>query len=87
MTPQDIEAELSYAYLHAVASRAGVACQAVTRTHDNLGIDAMLCMAADFGEGAVLTEVALHIQLKATTKRPTRRHDGRLGYFLADVAQ
>lgn len=42
MTPQDIEASLSYAYLHAVASHTGVACQEANRAHDNLGIDASL---------------------------------------------
>jgi hypothetical protein len=85
MTPQDIEAELSYAYLHAVASRAGIACQAATRTHDNLGTDAMLSVVRDFGEGAVLTDLSIQVQLKATKKPPVRK-DGRLSYFLREVA-
>lgn len=36
----DIEAELSYAYLHAVASKAAVCCKAGNRHDDNAGIDA-----------------------------------------------
>jgi hypothetical protein len=86
MQLQDIEAELSYAYLHAVASRAGVACQASTRCHDNLGIDAKLSIVRDFGPRAVWSEVTLNVQLKATTEAPSRK-DGRLSYYLRPVAE
>jgi len=86
LTPQDVEAELSYAYLHAVASQAGIACQSANRTHDGLGIDATLSARQDFGPGAVLTELSVHIQLKATVRPPARR-DGRLSYFLHDKRQ
>jgi len=86
MESQDIEAELSYAYLHAVAASAGIACQAATRTHDNLGIDAKLSVRRDFGPRAAWTEVTLHVQLKATTTTPTCK-DGRLSYFLRPVAE
>jgi Domain of unknown function (DUF4365) len=86
MTPGDIEAELSYAYLHAVAARAGVACQQATRTHDNLGIDACLSISKTFA-GTRLTDVSINMQLKATTKPPSerKRWEGRLSYFLGDV--
>ena len=84
MTPQNIEAELSYAYLHAVAARAGIACDAARRAHDNLGIDAMLSVVDDFGPKAVMTEVTLHIQLKATSKK-TALKSGRRSYFLKEV--
>lgn len=83
MTNNDIEAELSYAYLHAVASRAGVACQVAGRSHDNLGIDATLSVVRDFGEGASLTDISIHVQLKATTREPAVK-DGRLSFFLKD---
>ena len=86
MEPQDIEAELSYAYIHAVAASAGIACQASTRTHDNLGIDAKLSVRRDFGPRATWTEVTLHVQLKATTTAPVRK-DGRLSYFLRPLAE
>lgn len=86
MTTQDIEAELSYAYLHAVASHAGIACQSATRTHDGLGIDATLSTCQDFGPGAVLTELSFNVQLKATVRPPAQR-DGRLSYFVKDNEQ
>jgi len=87
LRPNDIEAELSYAYLHAVASHAGVACQCSTRPHDNLGIDAYLTLRKDFGDGALLTDVTLHLQLKATTTPPAegRSRAGRPSYFLKGV--
>jgi hypothetical protein len=84
MTPQDIEAELSYAYLHAVAAHAGIACMAAGRAHDNAGIDATLHLVHDFGPGAVLTEISLHIQLKATTKPSSSSKKG-WSYFLSNV--
>lgn len=84
MTPQDVEAQLSYAYLHAVASHAGVACQEANRAHDNQGIDATLSLRRDFGGDAVLTDISLHIQLKATVKVPAEKEDA-LAYFLSSV--
>jgi len=68
MSSQDKESELSYAYLHAVASSVGAACQQTTRTRDNLGIDATLSLVHDFGARAVFTDLGLNVQLKATTK-------------------
>ena len=41
LSPPNIESELSYAYLHAVASKAGMACNAGSRHEDNNGIDAV----------------------------------------------
>jgi hypothetical protein len=37
LTEQNIEAELSYAYLHAVASRAGFSCEYTPRHADAAG--------------------------------------------------
>jgi len=76
MSPQDRESELSYAYLHAVASSAGAACQQTTRTHDNLGIDAALSLTHDFGARAVFTEMNLNVQLKATRKQTATTASG-----------
>lgn len=81
MTENDVEAELSYAYVHAIAAKAGVACQCTTRTADNMGIDASLHIVKDFGEGATLTELSINLQLKATVAKPSLR-DGRLSYSL-----
>jgi hypothetical protein len=86
LTQADIEAQLSYAYLHAVASHAGVACQEATRARDNAGIDATLHWIHDFGPAAKLTEISLHIQLKATVQTPAQS-DGKLSYFLRETEQ
>jgi len=83
MTQQDIEAELSYAYLHAVASRAGVACQYCSRTFDSAGVDAELLAVQDFGPDA-LTDIAIHVQMKATVATPSER-EGQLAYFIDGI--
>src|SRR5438067_7292429 len=83
MTQQDIEAELSYAYLHAVASAAGVACQYCSRTFDSAGVDAQLKVIRDFGPEAY-TELTVELQIKATVKQPATVGN-RLSYFLADL--
>ena len=77
----DIESELSYAYLHAVAARAGMACRSATRLEDNAGIDATLTAWGPFPGSGPTTEVDLKIQLKATVAAPA--DDGHsLSYFL-----
>jgi len=81
MITQDREAELSYAYLHAVAAKAGVACMDANRAHDNAGIDATLHLVKDFGPQALLSEISLHVQLKATIKKPAVRKDGPFRTF------
>lgn len=66
----DIESELSYAYLHAVASRAGMGCVVSNRHADNNGIDARLTAWGNFADNAYLTEVDINVQLKATIGDP-----------------
>jgi hypothetical protein len=66
----DIEAELSYAFLHAVASQSQATCTVAPRLSDNRGIDAQLTSWGPFVEGAK-TEVDLKVQLKATIAEPT----------------
>ena len=70
LSSNDIEAELSYAYLHAVAAHAGVNCKVGSRHDDNAGIDAELTGWGPFPEGGYLEEVDLKVQLKATIKSP-----------------
>jgi hypothetical protein len=48
LTEQDIEEQLSYAYLHAVASRAGAGCEVKGRLADARGIDAQLTVWGEF---------------------------------------
>jgi hypothetical protein len=84
LSPPNIESELSYAYLHAVASKAGMACRESNRHEDNNGIDAMLTAWGPFPNGGYLTEVDIKVQLKATFASPS--DDGaNLGYFLKEV--
>jgi hypothetical protein len=86
LSPPNIESELSYAYLHAVASKAGMACSVASRHEDNNGIDATLTAWAPFDNGGYLTEVDIKVQLKATVGIPA--DDGtRLSYFLSGVSR
>lgn len=65
----DVEAELSYAFLHAVAAQAKATCTVSNRLSDNRGIDAQLTCWGLNGGGK--TEVDLKVQLKATVALPT----------------
>jgi hypothetical protein len=81
LTDTDIESELSYAYLHAVVSHVGAACQISTRSLDGNGIDASITAWAPFKDGGYLDEVTLHVQLKATRLEvPIAK--GRISYFV-----
>jgi hypothetical protein len=82
LTEQNIESELSYAYLHAVATRAGFACEYAGRHLDGAGVDATLyedgrLLAPD----SVLQAFALHVQLKATRVPPVEQA-GRFSFSL-----
>lgn len=72
LSPPNIESELSYAYLHAVASKAGMACSGGNRHEDNNGIDATLTAWGPFNNGGYLTEVDIKVQLKAHSQRSYR---------------
>jgi hypothetical protein len=82
LTGQNIEAELSYAYLHAVATRCGFGCEYTTRHMDNAAVDAIVreddrFLAAD----SILSSFEVHVQLKATFQRLPEA-DGRWSYRL-----
>jgi hypothetical protein len=81
LTPQNIESELSYAYLHAVASRAGFECTVAGRHSDGAGIDAVLRVRERFGDNSFLTNFTIDIQLKATVADPPLRN-GRYSFPL-----
>jgi Domain of unknown function (DUF4365) len=85
LTIQNIESELSYAYLHAVASRAGINCQVLNRHSDNDGVDAQLEYQAPI-PGAYISDVIIKVQLKATKLTPleTTTH---YSYFFGGKAQ
>jgi hypothetical protein len=84
LSPPNIESELSYAYLHAVASHAGMACSVGSRHEDNNGIDAILTAWAPFANGGYLTEVTIKVQLKATICLPAD-DGGNISHFLRGV--
>lgn len=73
----NVESELSYAYLHAVASKAGMSCRDGNRHEDNHGIDAQLTAWLPYVDAHTLTEVDIKVQLKATIAEP---HDDGLNY-------
>jgi hypothetical protein len=66
LADNDVKCELSYAYLHAVAAKAGCECQVAGRLSDHLGIDARLHVNENFGPEAVI-RFTLDVQLKATS--------------------
>ena len=75
LSPPNIESELSYAYLHAVASRAGMSCRDGNRHEDNNGVDAILTAWLPFVNAETLIEVDLKVQLKATITEPDKDAD------------
>src|SRR5215471_2663408 len=84
LTDNDIRAELSYAYLHAVAARAGFGCECAGRHTDNAGVDAYVRVKERLSTAAVHTNFPFEIQLKATSKSAAQE-GGRLSYWLEDV--
>jgi len=80
----EIESELSYAYLHTVASNAGMTCSLSTRQVDNLGIDATIRAKGLFSPTSLLRDVTLDIQLKATSDAYTIV-DKRIAYFFKGI--
>ena len=85
LTPQNLESELSYAYVHAVASRAGWDCQPTTRHADARCVDVRLLTEVEPEQGVLRTDVALNLQLKATRQRPAE-HDGWMSFWLDDIS-
>ncbi|MBO0698297.1 MAG: DUF4365 domain-containing protein [Zavarzinella sp.] len=70
LSEANIEAELSYAYLHAVASKAGFACEYTTRHMDSAAIDAIVREDGRFlADDSAWSCFEAHFQLKATYQR------------------
>lgn len=83
---QDIEAELSYAYLHAVSAAAGFECCVAERIADKDGIDARVHAYNEPGDGGRLTDFSIAVQLKASYAE-LPESDGRISYGSLKVAQ
>lgn len=82
LTEQNIEAELSYAYLHAVASKAGFSCEVTNRHMDSVAVDAIVREDGRFlADDSVLSSFDVHFQLKATYKALTEI-EGRWSFAL-----
>lgn len=84
LTPENIEAELCYAYVHAVAASAGVECIVSGRHSDNRGVDARLVSWQPFPEEQLSDSVQIEVQLKATTAAPVIVDDA-YAYALRDI--
>jgi hypothetical protein len=83
LTTQNIEAELSYAYLHAVATHAGFSCTYSDRHLDGAGIDAIVREdGRRLAPDSILTAIDLHVQLKATYHAPVEQ-SGKFSYSLS----
>lgn len=70
LSAENVESELSYAYLHAVAAHAKVGCEVAGRHDDNAGVDAKLTGWGPFPGGGYRNEVDIKVQLKATKQQP-----------------
>ena len=66
MTENEQKQQLSIAYVHAVAARAGYACQVINI--DNDSIDVQLAARGFVHEKAVLRSPKIDVQLKATSQ-------------------
>ena len=81
LTDQNAESELSYAYLHAIASRGRIICEYTGRHTDDAGVDVVLRVKGRLAPDSLLTQFAVEVQLKATTKVPPEQ-DGKYSYAL-----
>lgn len=84
MTENDIMAELSYAYLHAVAARAGFGCKVGSRIDDGASVDAFVRVDEKMDSDSVLWNFDIEVQLKATRQVLTEIN-GRHSYFFQGI--
>jgi hypothetical protein len=66
LTDNDIKEELSYAYVHAVASRAGFTCERPPK--DRGSVDVVIRTEGGMQDDVVLQHTVLQAQLKATSQ-------------------
>ena len=86
LSSENIESELSYAYLHAVAAHVGAACKVSGRHDDNAGVDAELTGWGPFPDGGYRNEVDIKVQLKATIK-PCKIINDTIPYALKGISR
>lgn len=80
MTENNIMSELSYAYLHTVAARAGFGCKLGGRIDDDASVDAFVRVNEKMAPDSNLWNFDFEIQLKAT-KQALTETEGRYSYF------
>lgn len=81
---QNKEAELSYAYLHAVSAKAGMSCKIGDRHDDGHGVDAEVNFRG-ITSHPYITQVQLNVQLKATTA-PSGRNLNYATYYFKELS-
>ncbi|WP_426748113.1 DUF4365 domain-containing protein [Myxococcus faecalis] len=79
--PNDIKEQLSVAYVHAVAARAGCSVERVGMDRDS--IDLKVCARGLLAENAALTSPELAIQLKATARVAHLGQEGGFPFALS----
>lgn len=84
MTENDIMAELSYAYLHAVAARAGFGCSVGSRIVDGASVDTYVRINEKMAPDSALWNFPIEVQLKAT-KQILTEINGRYSYFFKGI--
>jgi Domain of unknown function (DUF4365) len=62
----DIKEELSYAYLHAIASRAGFGVERITKDRDS--VDVEIRARGKLCDGSILKSTQVDVQLKCTSQ-------------------
>lgn len=82
LNENNIKAELSYAYLHAVAARAACSASEGDRHSDGAGVDAIIRAKERFAADSILTHFTIEVQLKATSEEPPIDDRGRYSFSL-----
>lgn len=87
ITLNDKKAELSYAYLHALASQAGFTCSYSNRLEDSYRVlDARVGAGEKPDPSSNLEEFEIEIQLKSTSKR-LANNAGKISYPFKGIKQ
>jgi hypothetical protein len=88
LSDNDVEEELSIAYLHAVCAAARMSAQVAGRSKDNRGVDMDISAYGPFGPNdGYLSTVDIDVQLKATKQKPGLKKKTHFSYFLDSVSQ
>ncbi len=68
LSENDVKEELSYAYVHAVTSRAGYSCEVIRKDRDS--VDLHICARGRLHQDSILLSPLLAVQLKASVIDP-----------------